>query len=319
MIINITTQVKPTFTQLGPLCQNSVAPVLPATSKEGVAGSWNPAVISTSALGTVTYTFTPSGSSCSVPATMAITVSTQVTPGFAAIGPLCQNAPAPILATTSTNNISGTWSPAVVNTATVGTTSYTFTPSTGQCGTTAKTDIVVNALPVVKTGSDQTITAGESTPLSATITGVSEDQISQYLWSPSTGLSNAGIVNPAASPASTTTYRLDVTSDAGCTGSGSTTITVNASVLPPIQVPNVFSPNGDGINDTWVITNLSYYTEATVNVYNRYGQSVFQSQGDYKAWDGNFNGKQVPFGTYYYIIDLKNNTKKKAGSITILR
>jgi hypothetical protein len=53
------TQVAPTFTQIGPLCQNSIAPALPATSDNGFAGTWSPATISTATVGTTTYTFTP--------------------------------------------------------------------------------------------------------------------------------------------------------------------------------------------------------------------------------------------------------------------
>jgi len=86
-----------------------------------------------------------------------------------------------------------------------------------------------------------------------------------------------------------------------------------------ISVPNAFSPNGDGINDTWVITHLSAYPGATVQVFNRYGQLVFQSENNSKTWDGTYNGKPLPMATYYYIIDLKNNQKKLAGSITIFK
>ena len=68
----------------------------------------------------------------------------RVTPTFAQIGPLCQNATAPALPTSSNNGITGTWSPATINTATVGTTTYTFTPAAGQCGTTATMSIVIS-------------------------------------------------------------------------------------------------------------------------------------------------------------------------------
>jgi hypothetical protein len=54
----ITTQVTPTFTQIGPLCQNSTAPALPLTSNNNITGTWSPATINTSTAGTTTYTFT---------------------------------------------------------------------------------------------------------------------------------------------------------------------------------------------------------------------------------------------------------------------
>jgi gliding motility-associated-like protein len=86
-----------------------------------------------------------------------------------------------------------------------------------------------------------------------------------------------------------------------------------------ILVPNAFSPNGDGVNDTWIITNLSAYPGASVDVFNRYGQPVFHSENYNKPWDGTFNGSPLPMGTYYYIIDPKNNKKKIAGSVTIFK
>ena len=98
MDIVITTQVTPTFTQIGPLCQNSTAPLLPGTSNNGFTGTWSPATISTAAAGTTTYTFTPTDLvSVQHPVTMDIVITTQVTPTFTQIGPLCQNSTAPLL------------------------------------------------------------------------------------------------------------------------------------------------------------------------------------------------------------------------------
>jgi hypothetical protein len=139
MDITIRTQVTPTFTQIGPLCQNSTAPTLPATSDNGFAGTWNPATISTAAVGTITYTFTPTDP-CATQMTMDITVTAQVTPTFTQIGPLCQNSTAPALPATSDNGFAGTWNPATISTAAVGTITYTFTP-TDPCATQTTMDI----------------------------------------------------------------------------------------------------------------------------------------------------------------------------------
>src|SRR5207247_4788219 len=116
MDIVITNQITPTFTQLGPLCQNSTVPILPLTSNNNITGSWSPATINTSVAGSTTYTFTPAAGQCAVPVTMDIVITTQITPTFTQIGPLCQNSTAPALSLTSTNNITGTWSPATINT-----------------------------------------------------------------------------------------------------------------------------------------------------------------------------------------------------------
>jgi gliding motility-associated-like protein len=177
----------------------------------------------------------------------------------------------------------------------------------------AQITITVNPPPVLNMGPDLTIADGASTTLNVSVTG----NIVSYQWKPSTGLNNATIEDPVASPSSTTTYTLLVIDDNNCEASGSIKITVSGR--SNISVPNAFSPNGDGINDTWVITNLSVYPGATVDVFNRYGQAVFHSENSSKAWDGTYNGKPLPVGTYYYIIDLKNNEKKMAGSVTIFR
>lgn len=90
-------------------------------------------------------------------------------------------------------------------------------------------------------------------------------------------------------------------------------------ILTPLVVPNTFTPNGDGINDTWDLRALLAYPGCLVQVFNRYGALVYQSVGYTSGWDGTLNGKQLPVGTYYYIIDLKNGKRAFSGSITIIR
>ena len=101
-------------------------------------------------------------------------------------------------------------------------------------------------------------------------------------------------------------------------------VTSNAiilTILPPsaITIPNTFTPNGDGKNDLWEITDLNYYPKCEVSVYSRYGTLVFQSKGYGKAWDGTYNGSALPSGTYYYIINLDNISPPRSGSVTIVR
>ncbi|HEY8783663.1 MAG TPA: gliding motility-associated C-terminal domain-containing protein [Mucilaginibacter sp.] len=86
-----------------------------------------------------------------------------------------------------------------------------------------------------------------------------------------------------------------------------------------IIIPNTFTPNGDGINDLWNITDLQDFPDCRITVFNRYGGVVYNSIGYPKPWNGTYNGSTLPAGTYYYIIDLKNGRKKLTGPVTILR
>jgi len=84
-------------------------------------------------------------------------------------------------------------------------------------------------------------------------------------------------------------------------------------------IPNIFSPNGDRVHDTWVIAYLESYPGCTVDLYNRYGQLVYHSVGYSTPWDGKVNGKEVPVGTYYYVIDPKNGRGKLSGYVDVIR
>jgi gliding motility-associated-like protein len=137
----------------------------------------------------------------------------------------------------------------------------------------------------------------------------------KYKWSPSIGLSNDSIANPIATPKVTTKYTLTVTSKDGCAVTDE--VTVNVIIDPTI--PNVFSPNGDGINDTWVIKYLETFVNATIKIFNRYGQQVFFAQQYNTPWDGRFNGQDMPVGVYYFMIEPNNGRNRYTGSVTLLR
>jgi len=93
-------------------------------------------------------------------------------------------------------------------------------------------------------------------------------------------------------------------------------VTVGLSTL---NIANTFTPNGDGINDYWEISNIENYPNATVQVFNRYGQKLFESKGYSKPFDGTYSGKKLAAGVYYYIINLSTNCNLLSGSLTILR
>lgn len=136
-----------------------------------------------------------------------------------------------------------------------------------------------------------------------------------YLWTPPTYLSSDTAATPKAIPDDDITYQLKLTARGGC----SVTDTIFIRVLKGPEVPNAFSPNGDGIHDTWKIKYLDGYPGATIDVYNRYGQIVFRSLGYDKEWDGTRNGNPLPVGTYYYIINPRNGRQIITGSVTLIK
>ncbi|WP_295649741.1 gliding motility-associated C-terminal domain-containing protein [uncultured Mucilaginibacter sp.] len=89
---------------------------------------------------------------------------------------------------------------------------------------------------------------------------------------------------------------------------------------PGVNIPSLFSPNHDGINDTWNITGLANYPGTQVNIYDRSGALIYTSVGYAKPFDGTRNGMDLPSGVYYYTIDLKKkNCGAASGSVTIVR
>jgi gliding motility-associated-like protein len=87
-----------------------------------------------------------------------------------------------------------------------------------------------------------------------------------------------------------------------------------------VVIYNTFTPNGDGVNDVWNIKNIEHFPDAEVKIFGQWGNEVFVSEKGYpKAWDGTNNGKELPAGTYYYIIKLDDDTPDKSGYVTIVK
>jgi gliding motility-associated-like protein len=111
-------------------------------------------------------------------------------------------------------------------------------------------------------------------------------------------------------------YFIKATTPIGCAQVQTINAVVNDADINP---PNAFSPNSDGINDTWSIPLLDYYPNCTVSVFNRTGQQVFTSSGYTKNWDGKSkNQTTLPLGVYYYVIKLSGKHQAFAGSVSIL-
>lgn len=187
------------------------------------------------------------------------------------------------------------------------------------CFTDCPVDVVSNNITFtvlnffVDAGSDLEIFYGESVQLDGSTSGVN------YYWEPEIWLSDNTVLDPIAFPEQTTTFFLTATNGV-CERTDEMTIVVSKDLI----IPSVFSPNGDGINDTWEILGADRYPDIQIQVFDRWGQKVFESisYNEEKFWDGTHKGKRLSTSTYYYVINLnepgepENITK---GAVSIVR
>jgi gliding motility-associated-like protein len=130
----------------------------------------------------------------------------------------------------------------------------------------------------------------------------------------------AAAVTTAEPEAVITNFILTVTDPAnpGCQSSDVVEVIISPR---PVEIPDAFSPNGDGIHDLFEIRNIDFFQDAILYVYNQWGELIFESEPGYKDfWDGTRNGKAVSVGGYYYILELNMaEFKSITGSITLIK
>jgi gliding motility-associated-like protein len=218
-----TTQVEialpvPTFTPAPPICQGGTSAPLPTTSLNGITGTWSPAINNSV---TTTYTFTPNVGQCASTTTMTIGVGT-VAPVFTQVSPICSGETLAALPTTSSNGITGIWSPAINNTAT---TVYTFTPAATFCSSNSTMTIVVSPPSL--------------TPIFRAITPICNGATLAAL--PTTSINGVvGVWSPALNNLATTTYTF-TPNLLQCAVSTTLTIIVNPILGVTVNSPTVCS------------------------------------------------------------------------------
>ncbi|QKG58171.1 gliding motility-associated C-terminal domain-containing protein [Hymenobacter sp. BRD128] len=283
---------------------------------------------------------TPTVGLCSTgPATATVTVTRTATPlPTLAIfvqpgGPVCPGTPLTFSITSATGTGSApTYQWQVNGNDVAGATTPVFTSSTlrdgqtvtlrlrttdvcGQPVTAVSNGVVVRIQPpvVVNAGPDKEILAGSSVVLEG-----SADGSYPVTWTPALGLTIPANdpLHPVAAPLVTTTYTLSA-GTGGCASSDEVTVTVR----PAIRIPSAFSPNGDGVDDTWQIDFIEQFPDNTVNIFNRWGDKIFSAENYSRAneWRGDINGQPAPVGTYYYVVVTKGPLGRSyAGPITIV-
>lgn len=196
-----------------------------------------------------------------------------------------------------------------------GTTSYYVVVDNGAgCSMNDTITLTSNPLPGADAGPDKNVYIGNNTSIGGNPTTATPGSIT--VWTPSIYLDNPLVPNPVSTPLATTVYTVTVTSPQGCIS----TDTVIVHLQPTIDIPSGITPNGDGKNDVWTLSGIELFPDCVVELYNRWGEMIFQSPGYSTKWDGTFKGKLLPVGTYYYIIDLHDpSIPVYTGSVTIMR
>ena len=180
-------------------------------------------------------------------------------------------------------------------------------------GCTGNDEIIIDAKPVpaIEATAEKTVIApGESVQLGAT-------GAESYSWSPSESLTNPQIENPIASPAATTTYTVTGTLAEGCSAEASVTVTLDGSAIIIKPLP-AFSPNGDGSNEVWTIDGSDIYPDCVLAVFDGKGRRVYEKKGYNNDWNGTYNERPVPDGTYFFVFGCPDK-KPVTGSVLIFR
>ena len=250
--LTVTSGITPTFSLNSNLCNGETPPILPLISDNGISGTWSPATVSSTTSGS--YVFTPATASCAVSYTLNVSVGNGiVNPTFNPVNPICAGDILAPLPTISTNGISGTWSPALDNTST---TTYTFTPTIGQCATDATLTVVVNTSSTPTFDAVDEICSGENLEPLPTISlnGIS------------------GTWSPAINNTETTTYTFTPNATNICATTVTLIITVNPVITPTFANVNAIcegenltplpTTSQNGVTGTWspILNNLATTT-----------------------------------------------------------
>lgn len=285
-----------------------------SSASSGMTYSWSPATgLSATNIAqpyahpssTTSYTLTvTNGNNCSQTDVVVVTIAPAPVANAGNGAAVC-NGDSLLIGTPATPGVTYSWSPsdglssttdAQVNAGPSVTTTYTLTVSNGTCSDTSLVTVSINT-PYANAGPDRVSCADAGAQL-----GTPAVNGYEYLWSPSSGLSDPTVAQPTVSGGTTTTYTLEVTDTlTGCVARDEVVCTIGEG-----NVYNSFSPNGDGSNDYWKVPVLDCFNENTVTIVNRWGSEVWKGQ-NYNNTDIVWNGKNkdnvdVPDGTYFYII-----------------
>lgn len=253
---------------------------------------------------TVSY---PGITGCSATSTKNIVVASPTIPVInATVNPICPGDASVLSAAGSFTSYAwtgpATGSGSSLNITQPGTYSVATTESNG-CSSNGQLVVTSKTVPTLSiTANTNSVVAGQPVTVApGSIIQLEAAGANSYSWSPPDGISDPTIANPTATVTSNISYTLTGTLTGGCSSQRIVDFVIDAA-LGNWQAPNVFSPNGDGNHDMWVIPSITNYPDCTMSIFNRQGSKVFEQRGYANNWDGMYNGKELPQGTYYYVL-----------------
>lgn len=181
-------------------------------------------------------------------------------------------------------------------------------------GCVAQNTETINMLPtpeVTATADPQEIIEDSEVQLHAT-------GASSWIWRPAEPLDNAFSSDPIATLSETTQFIVTGTNSDGCSDTASVLVRVIADDAINVNPRNVFTPNGDGIDDEWVIEYIENYPGAEITIYNGLGSVVYETNNYNNNWNAVYQGNDLPETAYFYVIRYENKNPK-TGSVTVIR
>ena len=185
-----------------------------------------------------------------------------------------------------------------------------------QCESISSIDITefsVDSIMVNTLEGDSIIRIGQSIQLFA------ETEYRDFNWSPGESLDDSTIIDPLASPEANTNYVVSGKDVNGCIAFGEFYLQVDGGIGEGLSAMKLFSPNGDGQNNEWIIDDLDSYPNHELVIFNREGFKVYEASPYQNNWNGMLEGKQLPEGVYYYVLKFKDTGESQTGNILMVR
>lgn len=294
-VINVTIIARtiPTFAPVASFCKNTIAPILPTASLNGIPGTWSPATVDNSASGNFRFDFTPDSTECATTFTLFIDITDPVFPSFPNLQ-FCNGALVPTLPEISPIGINGTWEPSIINNTVTAT--YLFTPLSGECATVQTLNVTIFEYTLVGIEGLITNTFDDNQVITVIATNGGN-----YLYQLDYGpLQESNVFQNVGSG----THVIRVVDANGCSSPLSQEVMV-------INYPRFFTPNEDNYNDTWNISGLANQSNAKIYIFDRFGKLLKQIRPRGKGWDGTYNDRPMPADDYWFLVEYEENGSSK--------